>query len=623
MILSIIIPYYNTKEYTDELLACLGRQIHLMDNPKEVEVVLIDDGSDVPYRPKFDFVDVIRTKNRGQSKARNLGLNRALGEYVQFIDSDDMVAEDFISKVIEKTKEGNDIIEFSWRSLNVHGARFNYRINAGERLTNPSACTRTFKRSYIGKVRFSEKKDATEDEDFSRRLGYLYEPVKVSVIPDYMYFYRTDVIGSNTKRYKNGLCKTKRIVYYYENVTADRTDILESIKADDETNEVILLTNRCDIPELKRWCQIYRPTNLWTHYLKGEPFIGCSIVQVPEQYEIVLFINYLHIIGGIETFVYHFTDLYKNVTLLVGSIHIEQRKRLNRHCKVVDYDPRKSYSCDTLILIRILDQMPDNIKADRTVRMCHGCRTNPRWHIPQDADSIVCVSEVCKKSFEKESENAMVIHNPIKKTDQRALILVSATRIPAPDKGNNEMRMRTLAERMNEAGIPFIWFNFSDGKMNNPPRGMVNVGTETDIQPYIARADYLVQLSDSEAWSYSILEALVNGTAALVCPFPSAEEMGIEDGVNGYLIPFDMGFDVNRLLTVPTFNYEYDNKEIKKKWDKILKSKPKPKTKGVKVRVTTTYIDTEFRRQIPAGEIITVSESRAKHITSAGFGEII
>lgn len=617
MKLSIIIPYYNTKEYTDELLECLSKQM-----TDEVEVIVIDDGSDAPYCPRFDFVTLIRTNNRGQSKARNLGLNSAVGDYVQFIDSDDMVPDYFIGKLLEKIPEGADIIEYSWRSLNINGKKFNFRVKEGDRLSNPSACTRCFRREYIGNVRFSEQKDATEDEDFTRHLG-IKQAEKVSIIPEYMYFYRTDTENSNTKRYKQGLTKTKRVVYYYKHVLSSMRDVLEEIREEDKINEVILLTYQNDIPELEKYCQILRPCNVWTHFQKGEPFTGCSIVKIPEQYDVILFIGFLNIIGGIETFIYHFTGLYPKAVLIVKSIRPELRERISTHCEVIDYDERKTYMCDTLILLRILDKFPGNMIANQTVRMVHGCRTNPNWHIPQDADFIVCVSEVCKKSFDREGKNAMVIHNPIKKSERKALVLVSATRIPAPDKGNNENRMRILAERLAEADIPFIWFNFSDGQLTNAPRGMVNVGYDMDIQPYIARADYLVQLSDSEAWSYSILEALVNGTPVLVCPFPSASEMGIEDGVNGYIIPFDMGFDVKRLYNVPTFEYKYDNKAIKKQWDKILKHQVKPvKMEGVRVRITTTYNDIELKRQVSAGETITVSKQRAEQITRAGFGEI-
>lgn len=616
MKLSIIIPYYNTKEYTDELLGVISKQIK-----KGVEVILIDDGSDVPYTSKFKFLTVIRTENRGQSKARNLGLNSAVGDYIQFIDSDDMVADNFIERLLEEIAGEPDLIEFSWRSLNTNGAMFNFRVSQGDRLSNPSACTRCFSRELIGKVRFNEKKDACEDEEFTRKIGIFRKPIKVATIPEYMYFYRTDVEGSNTKRYKNGLCKTKRIVYYYEKVTKDREDILEEIKKDDKTNEVFLLTYQNDIPELELYCQIRRPFSLWTHYLKGEPYRGCNIIRVPEQYKTVLFINYLHVIGGIESFIYHFASIMK-FTLLVGSIHVEQREKLSKVCEVVDYNPRGTYFCEHLIMVRILDAVPNNIFFSKSIRMCHGCRTNTNWHIKQDTDFIVNVSEASKESFGEEAKNAMVIHNPITKTDKEALILVSATRIPAPDKGNNELRMRMLADKMNEAHIPFIWFNFSDGQINNPPRGMVNIPKEMDIQPYIKRADYLVQLSDSEAWSYSVLEALVNGTAVLVTPFPSALEMGIEDGKNGYIIPFDMGFDVTRLHKVPQFEYEYPNDDIKKEWQKLMK-KQKPKKKGIRVRITTTYNDTELKRLVSAGEVVTVSKERAEKIKNAGFGEVL
>ena len=99
--------------------------------------------------------------------------------------------------------------------------------------------------------------------------------------------------------------------------------------------------------------------------------------------------------------------------------------------------------------------------------------------------------------------------------------------------------------------------------------------------------------------------------------------MGIEDGVNGYIIPFDMGFDVSRLLKVPSFKYSYDNKGIKKAWDKIITHKIKPKKKkGVKVRILMTYNDTLLKRQVQGGEVITVSAARAKAIVNAGIGEV-
>lgn len=617
MRLSIIIPYYNTKQYTDELLDKLAPQI-----TDDAEVILIDDCSLEPYKTEYKWLTIYRNKtNKGPAKTRNIGLTKAAGDYIQFIDSDDMVSSDFVEKILEKTGEGNDLIEFSWKSL-INGI-FDFKLyNPSDRLRCPSVVTRTFKRSYIGNVRFNEQKDATEDEDFSRRLGYLYLPVTVSVITDYLYFYRTETPDSNVKSYKQGTKNTKRITYYYDHVAADRTDILKAIKADDEKNEVILLTRQCDMPELRRYCQILMPCKIWTHYLKGDPYNNIEIIQIPVNAQIILFIMQLHIIGGIETFIYHYLATMSkkyDIVLLTSNIPINQWIRYSNYAQVVEYNPNMTYSCDTLIMLRVLDTIPQNIHYKQSVQMCHACRTNPKWHIPQDNDYIVNVSQASKDSFLPESRNGVVIHNPIKKNEKKALLLVSATRIPAPDKGKNEERMRRLAETLNEADIPFLWYNFSEGIIPNPPQGLVNVGLYMDIQPYIARADYLVQLSDSEAWSYSILEALIQNTAVLVCPFPSAYEMGIKDGENGYILPFDMNFDVEKLLNVPQFTYEYDNEPIIAEWQKILgKAKPKKRKKvnsdSSRVIVLSQYFDLELNRMLDAGTIVEMSNNRISAI---------
>ena len=131
-------------------------------------------------------------------------------------------------------------------------------------------------------------------------------------------------------------------------------------------------------------------------------------------------------------------------------------------------------------MLRILDLKPKNIFYRNSVQMCHACKTSPIWIIPKNCEHIVTVSETSRESF---GVNAKVIHNPIEVTKEKALVLISATRIPAPDKGGNEWRMKRLAEMLNEAHIPFVWFNFSDNALEDAPQGVVNVGARDDIQP--------------------------------------------------------------------------------------------------------------------------------------------
>ena len=623
--LSIIIPYYNCKKYLDELLDCLAPQI-----TDAVEVIIVDDGSDQKYKTAYEWAKVYRKCNGGAGSARNKGIEASNGEYISFIDADDLVAPDYVAKIFEKVENGFDVLEFSWRSLTRDGAQFDYRLKSeNDRLSNPSACTRVFSRAYIGDIRFSEIKDAAEDEDFSRRCGYLINnDYKRAVITDYLYFYRTSTENSNTKRFKQGYYNTKRVVYYYDHVTSDMTWLIDQIRKDDEHNEVWLLTCQNDLPELARWCQISKPFRLWTHYLKGDPYHDCEVITLVPRTQVVLYVKHLHVIGGIESFILnfaHFMTKYYDIVLMSDDISAELYKRISAMVPIAK--TKNKIICDTLIMVRILDTVPTNVEYNQLISMCHACKTNPQWHMNPDADIRVNVSQASTESFEEEAEDSVVIHNLIRKDERKALILVSATRYPAPDKGKNGERMMQLAKMLNDADIPFLWFNFSEGQIRNAPKGFYNMGLCYDIQPYIARADYLIQLSDSEAYSYSILEALINNTAVIVTPIPSAVEQGVVDGENGYIVPFDMDFDVHELLQVPEFNYTYDNERIIKQWRKLLGNK-KPLHKynpgeHVTVCVNKLYTDIALNQTLHPGEMVQMTLDRATYLQNMQFVNII
>ena len=627
MQLSIIIPYYNAKQTTDAILDVLAPQMPA----KDVEVVIVDDGSTEKYKTDYKWAKVYRQRNGGSGQARNTGMNKAKGEYLAFIDADDMIPDYYIEKIMAKIKDGFDICDMSWKTAEGNTPRFDYKLKSeNDRLTNPAVWCRVFRTAFLNGVRFSEYKDSAEDEDFSRRVGYLDPDLKCerTAITDYMYFYYSGVNDSQSKLYKKGYYTTRRVVYYYDHVTADMTDLVDEIREDDTYNEVFLLTNKCDIQELKRWCQIIKPQHIWTHYLKGEPYQNCEIVIPMLKTQVAIYIKNTNSIGGIETFILHFVSVmkkYYDIVLMINTVTPELRARYAKIMRVVPAD--REVVCDTLLMMRIIDAIPENVHFKKSIRMCHACRTSDWLHLYDDSDMAVCVSNASKKSFEEEGKRAIVIHNPIIKTDCKALILVSATRIPAIDKGYNEKRMRQLAEKLIAADIPFLWFNFSDNNLPDAPKGFFNVGTYQGCQEYIARADYLVQLSDAEAYSYSILEALVNNTAVIVTPFESAAEQGVVDGENGYIVPYDMDFDVKKLLNVPQFEFEYDNEPIIKQWRELLgNTKPKGdyvvyKQSVRPVRVISPYRDLELNRELRQGELVEMRQDRIDYLKFRGLVE--
>ena len=175
MRLSIIIPMYNLNEYANRLLDVIDKQIN-----DEVEVILVDDGSYIPYYSKYKWLKIIRldTNSGGASKPRNIGLDNAKGEYIAFIDSDDMVSEDYIEKIFKAM--GNDIIFLSWKSQ-VH----DIKINVKPPCWNCAVWCRVYKREIIGDTRFDENLTIAEDYVFNQQIKYLTS----SVIKKQIYFY--------------------------------------------------------------------------------------------------------------------------------------------------------------------------------------------------------------------------------------------------------------------------------------------------------------------------------------------------------------------------------------------------------------------------------------------------
>lgn len=109
--LSLIIPYYNTYPYTIRLLNELRLQ-----KTDEVEVILVDDGCNETrfdqFSPEFK---IIHSEHIGASAAYNVGIGLATGEYIGFIDSDDMIMMNYVEELIHAIDmDMGDEIIFNW-----------------------------------------------------------------------------------------------------------------------------------------------------------------------------------------------------------------------------------------------------------------------------------------------------------------------------------------------------------------------------------------------------------------------------------------------------------------------------------------------------------------------------
>ena len=108
MKVSVIVPVYNTEKYLKKCIDSLLNQ-----NFEDYEIIVINDLSPgnaeeiIKYYNDKKIVYIKNKTNKGIGYNRNLGIKKAKGEYVCFIDSDDYVKEDFISKMYNYSKENN------------------------------------------------------------------------------------------------------------------------------------------------------------------------------------------------------------------------------------------------------------------------------------------------------------------------------------------------------------------------------------------------------------------------------------------------------------------------------------------------------------------------------------
>lgn len=109
-LVSIIIPVYNSARYLEETLWCVINQTW----PNK-ELIIVDDGSTdnslaVAKQFKQPWITVCRQKNSGASVARNKGLEKAKGDYIQFLDADDLISSNKIEEQIKLLENNPDSI---------------------------------------------------------------------------------------------------------------------------------------------------------------------------------------------------------------------------------------------------------------------------------------------------------------------------------------------------------------------------------------------------------------------------------------------------------------------------------------------------------------------------------
>lgn len=179
ILVSFIITTYNLPiEYLRE---CLHSILQLSLNPKEREIILVDDGSDIcPLNELTEYLHEIiylRQPNQGVSVARNYGMMLAKGKFIQFVDGDDYLLQSAYEHCLDIVRYHQpDIVTFKFSKNKAVEASYELPIpiTGTEYLCNNnlhgSACSYVFRRAIVGSLQFTPGIVYGEDEEFTPQL---------------------------------------------------------------------------------------------------------------------------------------------------------------------------------------------------------------------------------------------------------------------------------------------------------------------------------------------------------------------------------------------------------------------------------------------------------------------
>lgn len=233
-LISVIVPVYNVEKYLDECLTSIIQQTY-----RNVEIILVNDGSTdssreicEKYLVKDTRVHLYSKDNGGLSSARNYALDKANGQFVIFVDSDDFWTDnstlDKLLVVAKKT--GADVVRGDFDEFDDSARMTTQRqiLDCRGKIANRIVSNDVFirdgihgenfvwlylyKRDAISELRFNEKQRFQEDIDFNIRL--FIKPLKSVYVPLKFYAYRkrgnslTSRINTDNIKYSFCLCDT-------------------------------------------------------------------------------------------------------------------------------------------------------------------------------------------------------------------------------------------------------------------------------------------------------------------------------------------------------------------------------------------------------------------------------
>ena len=275
----------------------------------------------------------------------------------------------------------------------------------------------------------------------------------------------------------------------------------------------------------------------------------------------IFYFHHLNQIGGVENMFYELAKKYNNfdITIYYDVGDQKQIDRLKKYVRVKKYQGER-IKCEKAFFNYNMDII-DNVDANDYYLIIHADYKAQKIvpYIHPKINKFIGVSQaVCDTFKEITGHDCRLCYNPITiDAPKRVLTLVSATRL-TKEKGSHRMEM--FAKTLDNAGIPYMWYIFTNSKPTIDSPNVVYKQPTLEINDYLQNADYVVQLSDTESYCYTIVESLLLGTPVIVTNWPCLKELGVTEKY-GFILPFDMKNIPIQDIYTKKFNFKYEAKQ--------------------------------------------------------------
>lgn len=297
-LISVIIPIYNTENYLKECLDSVCAQTY-----EKLEIILINDGSTdrseqicKKYASKDNRIKVISKKNGGISDARNVGIDISHGNWLVFVDSDDVLCDDAIEVLYQTAKsQGTKMVVGDYQEFETYVDFEHYRNYCVEMLSIEDALEELIiKQPARWVTMWAKIYDRNLFEGIRFPVGRIYEDTyvmhlliakagRIAKLEYKIYFYRQST-NSIMRTYELTWFDDLYMAYLFRLDFLRKHDYLNLYQQQKAWLEWMMHHKYMEANKIekKEWCKIYRKyyrSNFWTFTWKYRiiGFVNCIL----------------------------------------------------------------------------------------------------------------------------------------------------------------------------------------------------------------------------------------------------------------------------------------------------------------------------------------------------------